>query len=153
MQKLMKPSLAAFFVVAAALLGLGPAYNATTPPQALYPNNQIKLYNAENPATGTFSLQFEVPQTAQQPSANLSFEFAFAGNPGAFNYQIQDADTDATGNYVTLPTAGTLTSCPITAGGAYTCRVELNPWRGEYGRIYVNTQNANAVNVTVKVSR
>ena len=152
MRKLWQSGLAVFFVVAAALLGLGPAYNASAP-MALYPNNQIKLYNAEDPLTGTFSQQFLVPQTAQQPSANLSFEFAFAGNPGAFNYQIQDADTDVTGNYVTIPTAGTVTACPITAGGAYTCRVELNPWRGEYGRIYINAQNANSVNVTVKVSR
>lgn len=152
MMKRTQGCFAVLAVVMAALLGLGPTYGAKAP-NALYPNQTITLYSAENPTTGTFSQQFFIPQTAQQPSANLSFEFAFAASPGAFNYQIQDADTDTTGSYVTIPTAGTVTTCPVTPGGSFTCRVELNPFRGSYARIYINTQNANAVNVTVKVTR
>ena len=145
-------SLLALFLFAA--LTLAPSYNAAPPPD-VYAGSCATLFSAEQPTTGTFSQQFHVtPPESQKPAPiALSFELAFAGNPGAFNIQIQDADTDATGNYVTLPTAGTVTSCPVTAGGSFTCRVELSPWRANFGRLYVQTQAANAVNLTAKVCR
>lgn len=108
----------------------------------------------ENPASGTFSQQVYIPTTQTQPTANLSFTFYWTSNPGAFNYQIQDADVDITGNYVTIPMAGTVTSAPQAVGsGNYVARVELNPFRGRYARIYVNTQTANSVNGFVVVCR
>lgn len=143
------------------LLGLvfilcgAPAYNAAPAPD-LYAGSCVTLYSAEQPLTGAFSQQFHViAANAYQPSPSaISFELVWAGNPGAFNIQIQDADTDATGNYTTLSAAaGTVTSSPQSPGGTYVSRVELNPWRANYGRLYVNTQSANAVNLTAKVCR
>ncbi len=113
----------------------------------------VTLFNGTQPTTGAHSPQFYVQPTPLQPSPNISFEFSFASNPGTFNYQIEDSTTDLTGNYVTIPVAGTITSCPQSEGGAYVCRVELNPFMGRYGRVYVQTQTQNAVNVTVTVTR
>jgi hypothetical protein len=135
------------------LVTLAPTYVGAGSALPLGTNQCVNLLSAENPTSGAFSQQVYIQPSNSQPTANLSFEFRFAASPGAMNYQIQDADTDATGNYVTLPTAGTVTSCPVTAGGSYTCRVELNPFRALYARIYTNAQNANAVNLTVQVCR
>jgi hypothetical protein len=142
------------FLSAVGLATMGPAYNAA-PALDLYPGNCVVLYNAEQPLSGAFSQQFHFPasQTYSPGPPAVSFELIWAANPGAFNIQIQDADTDSTGNYVTLPAAGTVTSTPQTAGGTYTSRVELNPWRANYGRLYVQTQSANAVNLTAKACR
>lgn len=140
-------------LLALGLVTLAPTYVGSANAITLYPGQCANLLTAEQPTSGSFSQQVSVPIRDNQPTSNLSFEFRFAASPGAFNYQIQDADTDATGNYVTLPTAGTITTCPITAGNSYTCRVELNPFRGLYARIYTATQNANAVNLTVQVCR
>jgi hypothetical protein len=113
----------------------------------------VVLFNGAQPGSGTRSQQFYVAPATSAPANFLAFEFSFSGNPGAFNYQIEDATTDLTGNFTTIPTAGTLTSCPVSEGGSYVCRIEMNPFMGRYGRIYVNTATANAVAVTVTVSR
>jgi hypothetical protein len=151
----MKKFLLCLALIPVFLLFGAPAYNAS-PAIDLLAGSCVNLYSAEQPATGAFSQQFRLPAANQfQPAPTaVSFELVWAANPGAFNIQIQDADTDATGNYTTLSApAGTVTSSPQSAGGAYVSRVELNPWRANYGRLYVNTQSANAVNLTAKVCR
>jgi hypothetical protein len=165
MTKRIQSGLAMFFVVAAALLGLGPAYQTGKPLQLapkscqyLYGTVAVSGFNqvitGEQPASGTFSQQFQVPVSDQQPSRNLSFTLYWPSNPGAFNIQIQDTDQDIPGNYVTIPTAGTITSAVQAPGsGNYVSRVELNPWQANFGRLYVNTQTANAVNLIAVVCR
>jgi hypothetical protein len=165
MRKRLQCGLAVFFVVAAALLGLGPAYQTGKPLQ-LMPKTCVYLYGitstsgfvqsvtGEQPATGTFSQQFQIPVSDQQPSRNVSFTLSWPSNPGAFNIQIQDADQDIAANYVTIPTAGTITSAvQAPGGGNYISRVELNPWQANFGRLYVSTQTANAVNLIALVCR
>jgi len=152
MRKQVYRSLAVLSVLAAAVLGLGPAYN-TGHSLLLMPKNCQVLYNAEQPATGTFSQQFNTP-VSDQSSQHLRLTLVWPTNPGAFNIQIQDADTDTTGNYVTIATAGTITSAPQAAGGGnFVARVELNPWEANFGRLFVQTQTANAVNLTATVCR
>jgi len=165
MRKRLQYGLAIFFIVAAALLGLGPAYQVGKPLQ-LMPKTCQYLYGVvstsgfnqsvtgEQPASGTFSQQFQIPVSDQQASRNLAFTLWWASNPGAFNIQIQDADADVAANYVTIPTAGTITSAAQAPGsGNYVARVELNPWQANFGRLYVNTQTANAVNLIALVCR
>lgn len=130
------------------------AYGTKGAPLMLAPKMCAQLYNAERPLTGTFSIQFNSPRSDQQPSTNLSFTLSWPTDPGAFNIQIQDADIDATGNYVTVTPVGTITSAPQAAGsGNFIARVELNPWQAQYGRLFVNTQSANVVNLTATVCR
>jgi hypothetical protein len=170
MKKRIQYGLAIFFVVAAALLGLGPAYQTGKPLQLepatcqyLYgtvaTSNFTQTVTGEQPASGTFSQQFQVPVNSQQPSRNLAFTLYWASNPGAFNIQIQDADADIAANYVSVVSPGTSTPITITSAaqaagsGNYVARVELNPWQANFGRLYVNTQTANAVNLIAMVCR
>lgn len=137
------------------------SYNVSTPtPITLRTGECVPLITSTDGtpvATGFKSQEFQVvardPGPLGQSPQSVRFELIWSGNPGAFNLQIQDAEVDADGNYVTLPTAGTITTSPATAGGAFVSRVELSPWAANFGRIYVNTQAANAVTLTARVCR
>ena len=146
---------ALLIITALVLCCLGTAGTYGTSPVTLNPGCQVLFASTDGTpiTTGTFSQQFYLPTAGQGVVSAVSFELVWSGNPGAFNIQIQDADTDLTGNYVTLAVAGTITSSPQSAGGTYVSRVELNPWRAQYGRLYVNTQAANSVSLTAKVCR
>lgn len=147
------------FLLATCLSTMAATYSNSAAAIPLYPGQCTNLLTSETPAGGAFSQQVSVPTRPEQPGASLSFEFRFSANPGAtMNYQVQDADTDATGNYVSTTSPGTstaiaLTSCPISVGGSYTCRIEFSPWRGLFARIYTNTANGNAASLTVQVCR
>jgi hypothetical protein len=170
MRKRIQSGVAVFFVLAAALLGLGPAYQAGKPLQ-LAPKSCQYLYGTsatsgftqvitgEQPATGTFSQQVNIPVSDQQTTRNIQFTLVWASNPGAMSIQIQDADQDVAANYVSVVSPGTSTPITITSAaqapgsGNYIARVELNPWQGNFARLYVATQPANAVNMTALVCR
>lgn len=145
-------SLVAAVIMTAFLLG-GGAYNAISPPPTLNPGDSITVFYQERPLSATYSQQVSIPNVNTQPDASISLEFTWPTDPGAFNYQIQDADTDTTDAYQTIPTAGTVTSAVAGPGGTYGARVELSPYKARFLRIYVNTQTANNVKGTVKVSR
>lgn len=78
-----------------------------------------------------------------------SIELVFSANPGAINFQIQEAHgTDTLGAYVTLATGGTLTSATLSADGTtYIATADFSPFAGSHVLIYCNTQSANAVSL------
>lgn len=83
------------------------------------------------------------------PPPMVCVEGRFSGAPGAFNVQIQEADTDADG-YYTTPTNAAYT---VTAVGAnQNFRVDLSPTGGKFLRILLSSRT-NAVNFTCKVTR
>jgi hypothetical protein len=129
------------------------AYNSVSPAPTLSPGESYNVFNSERPLSATYSQQLYIANSSLQPNVSISVELSWPSNPGAFNYQIQDSDTDTTDAYQTIPTSGTVTSAVVGPSGAYYARVELSPFRGRYVRIYVNTQTANVVSGTVKVTR
>lgn len=80
----------------------------------------------------------------------ISAELIFNGNPGAFNFQIQECHgTDTLGRYVTLATAGTITSAALSPDGTnYIATVDLQTFTGTHVLFFCNTQSANAVKLT-----
>lgn len=163
----MKRTLLATTVILACLVLMASSYNTIVPdcsaPGAakgcLYPGQSGLFFNAEQPASGTRSQQFQIPFSNSQPYNALSIECIWATTPGAFEYDIQRADTDATGNYVTIVQPGTSTAITMTTApqangtGNFVATVDLSPWRGSYISLYVKTQTANAVNGTCKLTR
>lgn len=79
----------------------------------------------------------------------VTFEFRFSGAPGAFNIQIQEADTDADGNYIT-PAAAAYTITAVNANNV--ARVDLSPTGGKFMRVLLSTRT-NAVSLIAKASR
>lgn len=135
-----------------------PAYVASTaslPIDALYPGDSGLAYNAEQPATGTKSKAFNLTKPVQpfgnNPQQAVSIEVSFASAPGVFSLQVQTADTDVDGAYQS-ETFGGATPGVINAVTNLYARVELLVV-AKFIRILTATQNANGVNMTVKITR
>ncbi len=81
---------------------------------------------------------------------SVGVELQFSGAPGAFEVDVQEADTDADAFYVT-PTNATY---QITAVNAATqiARADLSPTGGKFIRLYVKAL-ANPVNLRAKLTR
>lgn len=74
-----------------------------------------------------------------------SIEVSFSGAPGAFELDIQHADTDTDGAYVTIASISSVNS------GNYG-RYELPNISARFVRVYMATLT-NSVNTTVQISR
>jgi hypothetical protein len=80
------------------------------------------------------------------PLESISIEVEFNGAPGAFEIDIQDADTDADAFYQTIPNA------KIMAVSAQNiARFELNPFTGKFVRVVLKSLTNN-VGLRVKVT-
>lgn len=125
-----------------------PAYG-TTNPVAVYPGDSAVVLSNENPNSGVASLAVAVGRVYDSAVDSLSVEVQFAGVPGVFEIDVQDADTDLAAAYNSIPNA------ILNAVNANNwCRYELAPFKAKFVRLLVKTANANAVNiVSAKVTR
>jgi hypothetical protein len=125
-----------------------PAYQTSGSIPALYPGDQVLVFNAEQPATGIMSQQIAIaPNGMNPPSINV--EVQFAGAPGAFEFDIYESDTDVSTDYRAIPVASQINAVDANNGA----RTDLAPFSGTFISIFCKTQNANAVNATVKITR
>jgi len=83
------------------------------------------------------------------PQPAISVEIRFAGAPGAFNVQVQEADTDADAFYIT-PSNPAYTMTVVTAQNV--ARADLTTGAGKFIRILLGSRT-NAVAMTAKVTR
>lgn len=124
-------------------------------PCLMQSGDSVLLFNAESPLTGQLSLAVAIAQ-AQGSGAQkaVSVEITFSGNPGTFQFNVQDSDTDAQDNYLNVPSGGQLTTAtgPGNAG-KYVTKTELVPFAGMFIALKCTTQNQNAVTVTAKVTQ
>lgn len=137
---------------AALMVGtMAPSYNTQTPAIALNQGNQVQAFNTEQPTSGTLSQQFYVPAASENGPAvpAISVEVVFSGAPGAFEFDIYEADSDVQTSYLQIPAAGSINA--VSANNV--ARVDLSPFVGSYIAIYCKTQTANAVNATVRITR
>lgn len=103
----------------------------------------------EQPAAPQASIAVQLQAQDGGPPPMISVEGRFSGAPGAFNVQIQEADTDADAFYITPANA----SYTITAVSSQnTFRVDLSPTGGKFVRVLLSSRT-NAVNFTCKITR
>src|SRR6476659_4949893 len=76
-----------------------PAYGSA-PIQNLSPGYPSVLWNAETVANGAISVAVNLKRNANLPNC-ASVEISFAATPGAFQIDVEVADTDADKYYVT----------------------------------------------------
>ena len=134
-----------------------PAYNSqavsNSPLTQLFPGDTGVLFNAEKPITGSASIAFCITPLTEREVRGISVELIFPAAPGAFNYQIQSADTyDATGSAFFTGGTSTIVAGTVEPDGTTRARVELSPWIGKFVRLLVNQANANNVAVTANVT-
>lgn len=134
---------------------MSPLYNSqvatNSPLHAIYPGDTFPLFSAESPLTGQASIQVPIGELWQRRVTGISVEIIFSANPGAFNFQIQGADTDNPAAYFTEG-SGTVNQSTAMADGTFRARVELSPWVAKFMRLLINTQTANAVTVSANVT-
>jgi len=140
------------------LFGIVPAANAGGADDALIKGEQPAILTASVPICIT-------PPVQGGPPPEVCFEFSFyttgtlvPAAPGAFEIDIQEADTDADAFYI-LPTnaAYKVTGLAASAGstGAASiskARVDLQPTGGKFMRVALIAR-ANAVDLVAKVTR
>lgn len=105
----------------------------------------------ETPTPPQASIAAGMPPTAsfQPAQPAISVEIRFAGAPGAFNVQIQEADTDADAFYIT-PSNAAYTMTVVNAQNI--ARADLTTGAGKFIRILLSSRT-NPVAMTAKVTR
>jgi hypothetical protein len=78
-----------------------PAYNAQSPPKAVYPGDEETIVNAEQLGANNASQQVAIPirDVVQGP---VSVTFSYASPPAAVSYDVQVANDDAAANYLKI---------------------------------------------------
>jgi hypothetical protein len=117
------------------------------PPTALWPGEFAYLFNAESPAAPQASDRVAIGNKDMNYPASISVEVQFSAAPGAFELDVQDADTDADAYYQNV-SGGQLTA----VSAAFTGRIELVPIKGRFLRVRLASLD-NAVQVTARVQR
>jgi hypothetical protein len=96
-----------------------PLYSATAPMTALYPGDSFTLASAESPTSGQFSVAFNIASNQFSNSGYaFSIEGIFSGTPGAFSFQMQESNTNASADFVNIGsaiTSGTVFRADFTA--------------------------------------
>jgi|SRR5580692_1686075 hypothetical protein len=92
-----------------------------------------------NEASQAFALMTGGMPYAGSPQ-QISMELVFNQAPGAFNFQLQTADTDNPAAYQTEPNIGTVTA--TGSSSATSVRVEAQI-KARFARIFVSLQPAN----------
>ena len=126
-----------------------PAYSNTQVATQLNPGDVELAFSAEQPVTGELSQQFAIGPSAASDVPGVSVVLTFSGAPGAFEYDIYEADSDVPTQYLQVPAGGAIT----TVNANNVARVDLQPFLGAFVAIYCKAQTANAVNVAASIRR
>jgi hypothetical protein len=84
------------------------------------------------------------------PLESVSIEVEFSGTPGAFELDIQDADTNADAFFQQIQVSGAGAKITVVSA-ANTARIEFNPFAAKFVRV-VLASLTNNVGIRVKVS-
>jgi len=118
------------------------------PPSVIYQGDSYLLFNAETVAAPQASVEVGLGGKYDNYPSNVSVEVIFSADPGVFEIDIQEADTDGDVYFTEVPSAGAITA--VSAG--FVARSDLVPIKAKFMRVYVKTLT-NAVKTTVKVTR
>lgn len=123
-----------------------PGYQGAGNAALLRTNKQTFLFNNETVSAGSASVAVQLERISHSSYPfGASFQVKFSGAPGVFEVDIQAADTDADGDYVTVASIAAVGSSNVT-------RYDMTNLWPKFVRALVKTLG-NAVNVTVLVTR
>lgn len=105
---------------------------------------------SETIAAGTASIAVNLQPEDANLTPMVTVEVHFDAAPGAFELDIQEADTDADAFYIT-PAAAVYAVAAVNAV-TQNARVDLSPTGGKFMRVLLKTLT-NAVKIRVKLTR
>jgi hypothetical protein len=125
-----------------------PNYNANVAPRILALGNpQSLLFNNETVAAGEVSERVTLPQSPDRPLRGISFELSCDSDPGVFQIDVQEADTDSTAFYISIQSLAANNGAP-----SYVARFDLPLPAGSFFRYKVVTWPNAAVKLTAKMT-
>lgn len=123
-----------------------PGYAGAGHAQLIRTNSQIFLFNNETVAAGAASIAVQLERISRSAYPwGTSFQVKFAANPGAFEVDIQIADTDADSDYISVAQIA-------AANTTFVGRYDMTNLFPRFARARVVTLT-NAIGVTVLVTR
>jgi len=126
-----------------------PNYNTALKVQ-LNPGESFLLFNAETPTPSQQSTAIAFGPSVGQNPPTYSVELIFSGAPGAFNFQIQEANTEAAANYITPSNTAYTISSASGSGTVYRSDIIQSAAPFVCGLLSSRT---NSVSVTAKLTR
>lgn len=115
--------------------------------ESLLPGQQYYILNGTSITSGQSSAAVQIVRIpGTYYPWGVSIEISFSGDPGAFQIDVQTADTDSDTHYVTLA------SFTTGLNSSFFGRIEIDTFWAEYLRLNVVTLT-NAVTVTALVTR
>lgn len=126
-----------------------PNYDTTLQMPSLYPGQIVLAFDAEQPAAPQASKAFAIPTPMignHPPAINVDIEFS--ADPGVFQLDVQEAEEDENASYMTVPSAGSLT----TVDANFRSRADIFPFVGKFIRLNL-VSRTNAVNLTARISK
>lgn len=121
-----------------------PAYGTLTIPTALYPGDSSLSFNAEAVTAPKAGERVALGKPYNTGIVYVGVELHFSGAPGAFEVDLQEADTDTANAYQLVGSISAVDSNNYARGDFQVT--------GLFCRPYVKTLT-NAVNVTVKLTQ
>lgn len=124
-----------------------PGYSGKGLAALIYDNQQAYFFNGETVPAETASVAYQVAKITglQHSFSGFSVEASFAGAPGAFEIDVQGADTDDPAFYVSI---GTINAVSATNVGRFSqAGVPV-----KYVRVFL-VSLTNAVVLTAKLTR
>ena len=123
-----------------------PGYPGGGYAKLLRTNQQVFLFNNETVAVGGASIAVQLERISHSSYPwGTSFQVKFAANPGAFEVDIQIADTDADSDYISVAQIA-------AANATFVGRYDMTNLFPRFVRARV-VSLTNAVGVTVLVTR
>lgn len=132
---------------------MSPAYAASTasnPITCANPGDAVKVFNAESLTTGESSQALALsPSRFGENTKYISVELVFSGAPGTFTIDVQEADTDADGNYAKVGTSITTVTSPSTVT-AILDNIQIS---ARFVRLHVTAAPSNSVTAIATITR
>jgi hypothetical protein len=134
-----------------------PPYGTQAIPGCPYPGDSTVVVNNELTGVGAMVTGAKSERVALYNSQDgnpqyISVEIVFSGAPGAFTIQVQTADTDVDGDYVSEGFGGANPGVINAVNAGNAARVELLV-KAKFARLLTVSQPANSVNCTAKIYR
>lgn len=111
-----------------------PNYGTQNPPFALYPGDTGFAFSSENPGAPQASQQFAIGNVYENAPASLSVELSFPGGvPTSFQFNIEEATSDADADYVQIGASAQLTQANLNSNNV--ARLDIVNLKGRFVRV------------------
>lgn len=129
-----------------------PAYNTAQGVPCIYPSDlAYAVFSGETLSVNEVSQQVAVSRQ-NEGEPGITVELQFSANPGVFEIDLQEADTDATNFYLNVASA-VINAATQGADSKYYARFDAASFAGQFARLFVKTWPNTSVTCIAKIRK